>query len=660
MPLQTPRLDDRTFQDIVEEARRRIPLYAPEWTDHNLSDPGITLIELFAWMTDIVLYRLNRVPDKHYVKFMELIGMRLREAEPARAPVTFWLAAPQPADVTIPAGTEVATTRTETQPAIVFTTDAEFVIHTPTLRAVLTSQRSEGGGRAYRAQNLTRLAVGFEGFPVFGNPPQPGDALYLCFDQDLSYHILGVEMDVETAGGAGIDPTNPPYVWEVWGVGTGEQRWTQIGLDSIDDATGGFNVAGLVQLHLPRMGRGTINNQTGYWVRCKLDPAEGVRSYRVSPQVRRLTAGAWGGTVDSTHATTVRNEILGRSDGSPGQRFFLEHTPVLPRTRDEVLVVRMEDGREERWSEVRDFASSDADDRHYTLDSETGEVRLGPALPQRDGTVHRYGAIPPRDAMLIMCVYRYGGGQVGNVAAGAINVLKSGLPYIDRVSNRREARGGLDAENLDDAKLRVPGYLRSLGRAVTAADFEYLALEAAPGRVSRVFCLQPPLTNLGEIKVLVIPRVPRAEGHIAPESLALPDDLREQIQAYLDERRLLSTQLEVLAPAYQWVRARVRLHASAYADPDQVRTAVEAKLFAFLNPLVGGPEGNGWPFGRDLFISDVMAALLAVPGVNFIRSVELYPVSFDRGEFKVGEATQQIPLVSHGVVASYEHDVKVE
>src|SRR5215203_345359 len=96
MAFETPRLDDRAFGDIVDEARRRIALYAPEWTDHNVSDPGITLIELFAWMTDIVLYRLNRVPDKHYVKFMELIGMQLREAEAAQVQVTFWLSAPQP------------------------------------------------------------------------------------------------------------------------------------------------------------------------------------------------------------------------------------------------------------------------------------------------------------------------------------------------------------------------------------------------------------------------------------------------------------------------------------------------------------------------------------------------------------------------------------
>ena len=82
MALPVANLDDRTFQDIVNEARRRIPQYCPEWTDHNLSDPGITLIELFSWMTEMLIYRMNKVPDKNYVKFLELLGVTLT---PARA-----------------------------------------------------------------------------------------------------------------------------------------------------------------------------------------------------------------------------------------------------------------------------------------------------------------------------------------------------------------------------------------------------------------------------------------------------------------------------------------------------------------------------------------------------------------------------------------------
>src|SRR4030065_402194 len=95
MALHPPKLDDRQFQDLVDEAKKRIPHYCKEWTDHNVSDPGVTLIELFAWMTDIMLYRLNQVPKLHYIRLMEMLGIPLREPEPARVPVTFWLSAPQ-------------------------------------------------------------------------------------------------------------------------------------------------------------------------------------------------------------------------------------------------------------------------------------------------------------------------------------------------------------------------------------------------------------------------------------------------------------------------------------------------------------------------------------------------------------------------------------
>src|SRR4030066_364673 len=116
MPLPAPNLDDLRFQrDLVDEARRRIIRYCPEWTDHNLSDPGITLIELFAWMTEMILFRLNQVPERNYVKFLDLRGVQPLEPRPARADISFRLTAAQPNRVTIPRGTEVATVRTETE-----------------------------------------------------------------------------------------------------------------------------------------------------------------------------------------------------------------------------------------------------------------------------------------------------------------------------------------------------------------------------------------------------------------------------------------------------------------------------------------------------------------------------------------------------------------
>ncbi len=130
MALTAPNLDDLRFQrDLVDEARRRIVRYCPEWTEYNLSDPGITLIELFAWMTELTVYRLNQVPEKHYVEFLNLLGMQAQPASSARTDLTFWLSVALPISeenegpVIVPAGTEVASRAVEEEGEVTFTTD---------------------------------------------------------------------------------------------------------------------------------------------------------------------------------------------------------------------------------------------------------------------------------------------------------------------------------------------------------------------------------------------------------------------------------------------------------------------------------------------------------------------------------------------------------
>lgn len=667
MALIPPKLDDRHFQDIVDEAKKRIPQYCKEWTDHNVSDPGVTLIELFAWMTDMILYRLNRVPDLHYIKFMQLLGIALRGPVPAEVPVTFWLSEPQPTPVIIPAGTEVASTQTETERSIIFTTDEDFYVHPPVLEAVSTRVVMDGQ-RTFREHNLRQLAAGFDGLEVFSTLPNVDDAIYFGFQNDLSYHILGFDVEFDSAGGAGIDPTMPPYVWEASAPADerqGASRWTRCEVDV--DTTRGMNVPGQIRIHLPAMGKYNTAGKELYWVRARvreITPAEknqGMRPYRVTPKLNRLSVATWGGTVKATHAVKITREFLGQSDGTPGQRFQLQSTPVLERQAGETLIVQVEGQPPQVWAEVPDFASSRADDLHYTLDSVTGELRFGPAIRQQDGTVKLYGAIPPRGALLIFERYRAGGGQEGNVQPGILNTLKTSIPYIASVSNRYPAWGGLDAETVEAAMMRAPAMLRSRERAVTEADFEFLARQALPALIGRVKCLQPRPSEAGrvvpgQVYVLVIPRLANPEGYIAPEQLALRDEDVEKLTAYLDERRLLTTRLDIRPPAYQWVAVKVRLRVAPGVERKTVEAEILARLYRFLNPLTGGAEGQGWPFGRSLFISDVYQCLQGVPNVQFVRSVEMFAARPD-GEPQ-GEAVESLEVVAHGVIASGKHSVE--
>lgn len=664
MALPKPKLDDRQFQDLVDEAKKRIPRYCPEWTDHNVSDPGVTLIELFAWMTDILLYRLNQVPDLHKITFMEMLGISLREPVPARAPVTFWLSQPQRLPVVIPAGTEVASTQTERETSIVFTTINDLRIVPPELRAVLSRVTGQDNKPAFREQNLRRIEAGFGGFEVFSSVPQVNDALYFGFSSDLSQHILGFEFDFDPAGGAGVDPTLPPYVWEA-STGDPESQWETCDIEF--DTTHSMNTAGRVQLHLPKMGRYDFGQGDYFWVRARIkeitprEQLDGMRPYERTPVLRRAQVATWGGTIEAIHAEVITNEFLGQSDGTPGQRFQLQFTPVLRREPEETLIVQVDGESEQTWTEVPDFSESDATSRHFTLDSLSGEVRLGPAVRQPDGTIKLYGAVPPRHSNLIFRRYRHGGGQEGNVQAGVLNTLKTAIPYVARVSNRKPAWGGLDAESLEAAAMRVPAMLRSRDRAVTEEDFEFLAMQALPAAIGRVKCLQPRPASAGrvapgQVYLLVIPRVERPEGYLEPEQLELnPADVAA-LTAYLDERRLLTTRLDIRPPAYYWVSCHVQLRAAPGADQNQIEAETLQRLYRFLNPLTGGQEGKGWPFGRDLFVSDVYQCLQGLPNVLFIRNVQMYVAR--AGGAAQGEPVESVEVIAHGVVASAHHQVE--
>src|SRR5260370_2201573 len=112
MSLPVPNLDDRSWKQIVDEAVRLSPRYCAEWTNHNASDPGVTLLELYAWMTEMVIYRLNKVPEKNFLTFLDLIGVRLKPPEPAKVVLEFTPSEGVEGELVVKAGTQVATLQT--------------------------------------------------------------------------------------------------------------------------------------------------------------------------------------------------------------------------------------------------------------------------------------------------------------------------------------------------------------------------------------------------------------------------------------------------------------------------------------------------------------------------------------------------------------------
>jgi predicted phage baseplate assembly protein len=210
--------------------------------------------------------------------------------------------------------------------------------------------------------------------------------------------------------------------------------------------------------------------------------------------------------------------------------------------------------------------------------------------------------------------------------------------------------------------VRVPALLRSRERAVTEADYEFLARQALPGSIGRVKCLQPRSSDTGRVAgrvdpslvyVLVIPRVPHPSARLYPEQLKLNPEHKETLSTYLDERRLLTTRLEVRDPAYYWVSVEVKVRALSNDVQTKVEADVLSRLYAFLNPLTGWTDGQGWPFGRPIHVSEVHQCLQGLADVMFVSGLEMFQVQ----EGKRGNAVDSIELVAHGVVASGAHHV---
>ena len=684
MTLPAPNLDDLRFQrDLVDEARKRIIHYCPEWTEYNLSDPGITLIELFAWMTELMVFRLNRVPEANYIKFLEMLGLQLMSANSARTELTFWLSASLPLTpgseqtVLVPGGIEVRSELTDEE--VLFTTDHNLEILPPLLEHV--RKESEFNRNFYPRLGLETF------YPFDRRRPQEGDTFYLGFDpkNNISGHILQFRFECDPTEAVGIRREDPPWVWEYL---DREGVWHEVKpsrLEGEADTTGGMNnETGQLVLYLPLSTQpATLYGLNAFWLRCRIEqrnPLQGM--YAESPRVLNIEAFSMGATVPAKHSVNVEGEYLGVSNGEPGQAFTLANSPILTLQAGETLEceeVRDGDLVWVPWEQVDEFSRSNHFDRHFVLNMANGEVRFGPSVRQSNGTVVQYGRIPENSRGIRFSRYRYGGGVAGNLPAGSIRTMLTSLAYVSRVSNLVRATGGRDQEKLDELKLRAQRELQAQRRAVTAQDYEQFTLKFSR-TVARARCLTPnDLANgmAGIVSILVVPAVADALGAGKISSLHLDDQLRSDIQHYLDQYRLLTTSLDLREPRYTGVQVKARIVPQDFVHPAEVAQRVNDELRRYLSPLPldekppllkVGEKWEGWEFGRDLFAAEVISLIQQVSSVKYVMDVEVssrpvIPAEEDSvfddspgAALTPVEKVLQIP--QDGLICSLEHEIE--
>ncbi|XVU28357.1 baseplate J/gp47 family protein [Actinoplanes sp. CA-054009] len=579
MTLPAPKLDDLTWADMMTAIRRRIPAESDgRWTLHAPADPGVTLLELFAYLLEQRLYWLDRAPDELIVAILRLLG--LEPPRPARAASTVLALTadrPGPPVPVVPAGTVFSRDPSAT---IRFSLDSEVAVFP-----------------------LDGAGADLPGAPVLGSDGRPASARFtlpLAGDHAApGWLSLLVELDTAIppswAAEAVADVAPPAELTWSW-FRPGDDRSGSF--DEVEDGTGGLRRSGVVRLRPPA---GWTTADRGLLIST---PAA---TFSAPPRLRRLTINVSA----ARHQERRSAELAAPTAGwlrLPGQR--LELPDAAGRLLDAALTLAGEE-----WRPVTDFAFGTSRDRIFRLDRPAGALVFGDGLTGR----------VPRPSGDVRAAYTIGGGRDGNggrtanwhpvlpppdAAPPPSAVPQPGTapqPSALTAANVVEARGGADPETVAQARERAAGALGEVTRAVTADDYVTLATTTPGVDVARAFASPGehpgfPCTPVpGAMTVHIVPRVPRGDLS-APDLVAAPRPDPGTLRAVagrLAAARLLTAEVFVRAPSYRVVRLRVDVSGRP-ADRARVAALAAAALRRYLDPLAGGDDGAGWPFGEPL------------------------------------------------------------
>lgn len=682
MPLEMPGLEELDFAALLAEAKRRIPAHTPEWTNFEVeSDPGITLVQLFAFLAEGIVYRANRVPERNRTKFLQLLGIPLRPAAAARGLLAVRNERGPLAALVLEPGVAVAAGR------IGFVTEDPLTV-LPVEGLALVKRALDAADPRRAALEAQHEAVRVAAALASGDPapsasgvtlrfyetepmrqptaadPQPAldlddpslldGAAYLALlappnadvalvraalaNRTLSVGVvpaLAAELPAlrpVALGGAARTPL-PQLVFDIPNPSTGGASWRRLEAEAAPDLLGEVGVA---RLRLPAAAEllpfafddPTLEGTGAYPPRLE-DEALAPRlvtwlRIRVDrPAGSDGTAAGRGGRLAwiGINAARLRQAVpVVAEDVGTGTG---ESDQVLRLARvpvlPETLVLQstVGDGPRIAWRQVEDLLTAAPGEPVFQLDPESGELRFGDGMR---------GLAAPALARFTAS-YSQGGGREGNVAIGAIN--SSADPRLQggfRLANPVPSWGGDEGETQAEAERQIPAQLRHRDRLVSEQDFHDVTLRTPGADVGRAEVLPlfdpnaPGTARPGAVTVLAIPRFD-ATRPLWP----VPDRLfLGTVCAHLGPRRLITTELHVRGPAYVATYLSLGIRPRRGFAADAVLEAVRARMRAYLSALPpGGPEETGWPLGRALLPQELEAVATRVPGVEFVTGIRL-------------------------------------
>ena len=658
MPLPVPNLDDRRFDDLVAEARQRLAAHLPELTQVAPGDPVHALVDLFAWLTETILYRANLIPERQRRVLLNLLQVPLRPARPARglvcvdaSPRTPALPALLPAGSQIAGGGQTFSTEGEVQPTpLALTLMIKESVDGATLarlgfdEADLREQHGLAASDTVAAFQPRVLSPGSEPLSLAGSLDQ---AYYLALSAprqiagrlpELRRGLAGETLNIALAPadeGEGDQADAAALrdrllTWELISEDLDDGTLLFLPLTVLADSSGGGRRPGVVRLRLPRNAelmqslavpdplfagvgerppeppRQVPQERIALWIRlsCAEEPA--------------LPLGYLGiNGVAVVGQATRRDLMVGIGNGRPDQVIDLPDRDIDPaHLRMEVE----EGGRWVPWQGVEVLFGRRAEERVYRLDAQAGQVQFG------DG---QHGRRVPEGVRIRVAEYRHGGGAAGNLPAGTLKSVNG----VSGLTLRQELPtvGGRDGESVAEAEGRIPGFLTHRNRAVTRDDFATLALTNPLRPVARAEVIEgllpgSALSNLrrdvpGVVSLFVLP-----PG--LPETGATPkptQGLLKDVFTHLIERVLVGTELYVLSPEFIPLAVGVRVVVRDPQTEGETLAAVRQALTEYLWPLApGGVEGGGWPLGGAVRGAELETRVARVPGVREVSRLVLF------------------------------------